>query len=67
LIPGKLSDDALEQFQGIMGHYHVQSNKVDPGPAMQWDKLVEEARGLLRPEAPAILDKPATRLMQKRR
>jgi hypothetical protein len=34
---------------------------------MQWDKLVEEARGLLRPEAPAILDKPATRLMQKRR
>jgi N-acetyl-anhydromuramyl-L-alanine amidase AmpD len=67
LIPGRLSDDALERFQGIMGHYHIQSNKVDPGPAMQWDKLVEEARELLRPETPAILERPATRLMRKGR
>lgn len=47
---GKLVDHALskEQFnhyQGILGHYHVQTNKVDPGPAFQWDRLIEGVKG----------------------
>jgi len=64
LVSQKLSDEELERFQGIIGHYHIQSNKVDPGPALQWDKLVEDARNLLNRETPVILEKGATRMMR---
>ena len=47
LIPHKLPDDAYTQYRGILGHYHVQANKVDPGPAFQWDTVVGGARKLL--------------------
>ena len=30
-----------------MGHYHVQTNKSDPGPAFQWDLVINGARNLL--------------------
>ena len=30
-----------------MGHYHVQENKQDPGPAFQWDKVINGARKLM--------------------
>ena len=39
-IPQKLPDAQLNRYQGILGHYHVQTNKVDPGPAFQWDSVV---------------------------
>ena len=29
------------RYRGILGHYHVQTNKVDPGPAFQWDRVIE--------------------------
>jgi len=64
LVPQKLPDEELERFQGIIGHYHIQSNKVDPGPALQWDKLVEDARRLLKRETPAVQEKAATRMMR---
>lgn len=48
VIPGVLSDDQGKTFTGILGHYHIQSNKVDPGPAFDWDRLLAETRGLLR-------------------
>jgi N-acetyl-anhydromuramyl-L-alanine amidase AmpD len=64
LIPRKLPDDELERYQGILGHYHIQLNKVDPGPAFQWDTVVSGARKLLRRETPAVLEKPASRLMR---
>ena len=41
-----LSSSALFHYQGILGHYHIQTNKVDPGPAFQWDTLVNSARAL---------------------
>ena len=41
-------DSELARYQGILGHYHVQTNKVDPGPAFQWDRLMESTRKLLR-------------------
>jgi N-acetylmuramoyl-L-alanine amidase len=66
LIPQKLPDDELVHFQGILGHYHIQSNKVDPGPAFQWDTVVHGARKLLQRESPAVLEKPASRLMGTR-
>lgn len=43
-IPHRLSDDQLRTHQGLLGHYHVQTNKVDPGPAFQWDKLLRETK-----------------------
>jgi N-acetylmuramoyl-L-alanine amidase len=36
----------LRQFDGIVGHFHVQKNKRDPGPAFQWERVLREAREL---------------------
>src|SRR5262249_11318275 len=47
LIRHKLPDDELRLYQGVLGHFHVQTDKVDPGPAFQWDYLIEQARLLL--------------------
>ncbi len=47
LLTSKLPDDELEKYQGVLGHYHVQKNKTDPGPAFQWDKVIRGARALL--------------------
>ena len=47
LIPGKLADDELENYHGVLGHYHIQANKVDPGPALQWDYLIGTAQRLM--------------------
>lgn len=48
LITRKLPDAELDQYQGILGHYHIQSNKVDPGPAFQWEHVIGGARKLLK-------------------
>ncbi|MEL7484214.1 MAG: N-acetylmuramoyl-L-alanine amidase [Planctomycetota bacterium] len=39
-----LSDDEFESFRGVIGHFHVQANKVDPGPAFDWERVLESAR-----------------------
>ena len=39
-----LTSDEFRSFQGIVGHFHVQRNKVDPGPAFDWDLLLRAAR-----------------------
>ncbi len=44
VLPHKLPDAELAKFQGVLGHYHIQTNKTDPGPALQWDKVIEGAR-----------------------
>ncbi len=44
LIRDKLPDEELENYSGVLGHFHIQENKVDPGPAFQWDRLIREAR-----------------------
>jgi N-acetyl-anhydromuramyl-L-alanine amidase AmpD len=49
IVPARLPDSALSDYRGILGHYHVQTNKVDPGPAFQWDRLIREARARLAP------------------
>jgi N-acetylmuramoyl-L-alanine amidase len=43
----KLLAPDYEAYQGILGHYHVQTNKVDPGPAFQWDRLIDSSRKLM--------------------
>jgi N-acetyl-anhydromuramyl-L-alanine amidase AmpD len=47
LIPQKLPDDELNAYHGVLGHYHVQTDKTDPGPALQWDYLIGSARKLM--------------------
>lgn len=47
LITAKLPDDQLAAYEGVLGHYHVQGNKQDPGPALQWDKVINGARRLM--------------------
>lgn len=47
LVTKKLPDAELERFHGVLGHFHIQENKVDPGPALQWEKFISEARALL--------------------
>ncbi|NDB74591.1 MAG: hypothetical protein EB141_02925 [Verrucomicrobia bacterium] len=48
LLTSKLPDEVLNKYQGILGHYHVQTNKVDPGPAFQWEHVIGEAKNLLK-------------------
>ena len=51
LVTHKLPDDELDLYQGVLGHYHIQTNKTDPGPAFQWDRVIDGARKLLQPGA----------------
>ena len=40
-------EEEYENYHGLLGHYHVQENKQDPGPAFQWDKVTNGARALM--------------------
>jgi N-acetylmuramoyl-L-alanine amidase len=44
LVSHQLPKEQLAAYQGVLGHYHVQSDKIDPGPALQWDRVIEGAR-----------------------
>jgi N-acetylmuramoyl-L-alanine amidase len=46
-----LTNSEFDQYQGVMGHYHVQREKQDPGPAFDFDKLIRGARKLMSKEA----------------
>lgn len=48
VLPHKLPDEELKKYQGVLGHYHIQTNKIDPGPAFDWDKVINGARRLAR-------------------
>lgn len=48
LILTRLPDAELDAYQGLLGHFHIQTNKVDPGPAFQWDKVIQGAKRHLR-------------------
>lgn len=39
-----LSEAEFAGFRGVLGHYHVQANKTDPGPAFDWQRLLTSAR-----------------------
>lgn len=47
LIPHMLDEQQWRDFSGVLGHYHVQKNKVDPGPAFNWEKVVGGAAKLI--------------------
>jgi N-acetyl-anhydromuramyl-L-alanine amidase AmpD len=48
LVSHTLDEDAFNSFQGVLGHFHIQTNKVDPGPAFEWDHVIDGARRLCR-------------------
>lgn len=39
-----LTDAEWRDFRGILGHYHVQRNKSDPGPAFDWEPFLAAVR-----------------------
>jgi len=41
---GVLDELEYQTFSGILGHYHVQKNKTDPGPAFDWERLLTDVR-----------------------
>lgn len=47
LITHKLPDDDLRRYEGVLGHYHIQTDKTDPGPAFNWDYVIDGARRLM--------------------
>ena len=47
LLRQKLPAESYQDYRGILGHYHVQLNKTDPGPAFDWDRVIGESRTLL--------------------
>jgi N-acetylmuramoyl-L-alanine amidase len=51
LIPHVLAPEQFDAYQGLLGHYHVQLNKDDPGPAFQWPQFIARVKGLMTPEA----------------
>lgn len=49
LITHKLPEATLANYQGFLGHFHIQTNKVDPGPAFQWEWMIENIQRHLKP------------------
>ena len=45
----KLTEKEMEAFSGVLGHYHITEVKVDPGPAFDWDRLVDGVHRHLEP------------------
>lgn len=35
-----LTPEQLADFRGIVGHHHVSSHKIDPGPAFDWERIM---------------------------
>jgi N-acetylmuramoyl-L-alanine amidase len=46
-VPHKLPDEQLKNYEGLIGHYQIQTDKVDPGPAFNWDYVVANAHKLM--------------------
>jgi N-acetylmuramoyl-L-alanine amidase len=47
LTPRVLPDADYKNFHGILGHYHLTTEKVDPGPAFNWDYVIGNARRIM--------------------
>ena len=48
LLRRKLTETEFINYRGVLGHYHVQADKIDPGPAMQWDTVIDGAKQLMK-------------------
>jgi N-acetyl-anhydromuramyl-L-alanine amidase AmpD len=66
LITKKLPDAQLAAYQGVLGHFHIQTDKVDPGPALQWDRIIGGANMLLHGGMSAMADQTSAGHMRRR-
>jgi len=66
LITHKLPADELKNYEGVLGHYHIQTNKIDPGPAFDWDRVVGGANKILREESGEFPPRGAEQLTSER-
>jgi len=64
LIPQKLPNDELKNYQGVLGHYHIQTNKTDPGPAFDWERVVGGAKRILDQQASRTAPRGAEELIK---
>lgn len=48
VLTRKLTDTELAEHRGLIGHYHLTEGKIDPGPALQWGRVIAEAERSLR-------------------
>ncbi len=54
LLTRQLPEAELRSFTGVLGHYHVQDDKADPGSALDWDRIINGARQIVgQPTLPA--------------
>jgi N-acetyl-anhydromuramyl-L-alanine amidase AmpD len=42
-----LSAEELAKFGGLVGHFHLTANKIDPGPAFDWERVLSGARSAM--------------------
>ena len=40
VIPGILEDDDTKKLKGFVGHYHLDTNRWDPGPNFDWQRVL---------------------------
>ncbi len=50
MLARALTDAEWTAFRGILGHFHVQRNKSDPGPAFDWEPFLAALRARLAPQ-----------------
>jgi len=48
LITHQLPPDVLKNYTGVLGHYHVQDDKSDPGSALNWELLMGNVRRVIK-------------------
>lgn len=46
LLTEAMPDADFDAFGGLIAHYHIQTNKLDPGPAFDWDRVIDGAKAL---------------------
>ena len=40
VIPRLLEEDDLKELKGFVGHYHISDQRWDPGPALNWERIL---------------------------
>lgn len=58
VIDHVLTDEQFAEYHGLLGHYHITRQKIDPGPAFDWFRVINGARRYLG-ERPLPVPKPA--------
>lgn len=44
ILPSVLANPPVEQFRGIVCHWHIQPEKWDPGPGLEWERILAGLR-----------------------